>query len=47
MARISFPERGVGEHVGWALLRPEMVVGRGGGPPSASSSDGAGAGCTT
>jgi alkylhydroperoxidase family enzyme len=23
MARISFPERGFGEHVDWALMRPE------------------------
>lgn len=29
MARISFPERGMGEHVDWALLRPEMAVGMG------------------
>ena len=29
MARISFPERGFGEHVDWALLRPEMAVGMG------------------
>ena len=29
MARISFPERGHGEHVDWALLRPEMAVGMG------------------
>jgi alkylhydroperoxidase family enzyme len=29
MARISFPERGYGEHVDWALLRPEMAVGMG------------------
>jgi alkylhydroperoxidase family enzyme len=29
MARISFPERGLGEHVDWALLRPEMGVGMG------------------
>ena len=29
MARISFPERGLGEHVDWALLRPEMAVGMG------------------
>jgi AhpD family alkylhydroperoxidase len=29
MARITFPERGHGEHVDWALLRPEMAVGMG------------------
>jgi AhpD family alkylhydroperoxidase len=29
MARISFPERGLGEHVDWALLRPEMAMGMG------------------
>ncbi|MCU0268247.1 MAG: carboxymuconolactone decarboxylase family protein [Acidimicrobiales bacterium] len=29
MARIDFPERGLGEHVDWALLRPEMAVGMG------------------
>lgn len=29
MARISFPERGLGEHVDWALLRPEMGAGMG------------------
>ena len=29
MARISFPERGLGEHVDWALLRPEMGLGMG------------------
>jgi alkylhydroperoxidase family enzyme len=29
MARISFPERGLGEHVDWALSRPEMAVGMG------------------
>ncbi|HXQ90121.1 MAG TPA: carboxymuconolactone decarboxylase family protein [Acidimicrobiales bacterium] len=29
MARISFPERGHGEHVDWALMRPEMAVGMG------------------
>jgi alkylhydroperoxidase family enzyme len=29
MARIDFPERGFGEHVDWALLRPEMAVGLG------------------
>src|SRR3984893_10057940 len=29
MARISFPERGYGEHVDWALMRPEMAVGVG------------------
>lgn len=29
MARISFPERGMGEHVDWALLRTSMAVGMG------------------
>jgi alkylhydroperoxidase family enzyme len=29
MARISFPERGFGEHVDWALLRPAMAAGMG------------------
>jgi alkylhydroperoxidase family enzyme len=29
MARISFPERGLGEHADWALLRPEMGAGMG------------------
>src|SRR5580658_3726031 len=29
MARLTFPERGLGEHVNWALLRPEMAVGMG------------------
>jgi alkylhydroperoxidase family enzyme len=29
MARISFPAHGLGEHVDWALLRPEMAVGMG------------------
>jgi alkylhydroperoxidase family enzyme len=29
MARISFPEQGFGEHVDWALQRPEMAVGMG------------------
>ncbi|MHB8463905.1 MAG: carboxymuconolactone decarboxylase family protein [Acidimicrobiales bacterium] len=29
MARISFPERGLGEHVDWALLRADMAVGMG------------------
>ena len=27
--RISFPDKGLGEHVDWALLRPEMAVGMG------------------
>jgi alkylhydroperoxidase family enzyme len=27
--RISFPDRGLGEHVDWALLRTEMAVGMG------------------
>ena len=29
MPRISFPERGFGEHVDWALLRPAMAAGMG------------------
>ncbi len=29
MARIEFPERGMGEHVDWMLLRPEMASGMG------------------
>ena len=29
MARISFPAHGYGEHVDWALLRPQMAVGLG------------------
>jgi alkylhydroperoxidase family enzyme len=29
MARISFPEAGFGEHIDWALQRPEMAVGMG------------------
>jgi len=29
MARITFPERGYGEHVDWSLLRPKMAVGMG------------------
>ena len=29
MARIKFPERGYGEHVDWALLRPKMAAGMG------------------
>jgi hypothetical protein len=29
MARIAFPERGMGEHVDWALLRTSMAVGMG------------------
>lgn len=29
MARLSFPERGFGEHVDWALMRPEMAAGMG------------------
>src|SRR4029077_4029204 len=29
MARISFPDRGMGEHVDWALLRTNMAVGMG------------------
>jgi alkylhydroperoxidase family enzyme len=29
MARISFPDRGMGEHVDWALMRADMAVGMG------------------
>jgi alkylhydroperoxidase family enzyme len=29
MARISFPDRGMGEHVDWALLRADMAAGMG------------------
>jgi alkylhydroperoxidase family enzyme len=29
MARISFPDRGFGEHVDWALARPKMAAGMG------------------
>jgi alkylhydroperoxidase family enzyme len=29
MARISFPDRGMGEHVDWALMRAAMAVGMG------------------
>lgn len=29
MSKISFPDRGYGEHVDWALLRPEMAAGMG------------------
>lgn len=29
MARIEFPERGLGEHADWALLRPEIGAGMG------------------
>lgn len=29
MPNISFPPRGYGEHIDWALLRPEMAVGMG------------------
>jgi alkylhydroperoxidase family enzyme len=29
MARISFPDRGYGEHVDWSLTRPEMAAGMG------------------
>ena len=29
MARISFPDRGFGEHVDWALMRADMAVGMG------------------
>lgn len=29
MARIEFPDRGLGEHVDWALLRADMAMGMG------------------
>jgi alkylhydroperoxidase family enzyme len=29
MARLSFPDRGFGEHVDWSLLRPKMAAGMG------------------
>jgi len=29
MARISFPDAGLGPHIDWALQRPEMAVGMG------------------
>jgi alkylhydroperoxidase family enzyme len=29
MARIEFPERGMGEHVDWTLLRTNMAIGMG------------------
>jgi alkylhydroperoxidase family enzyme len=29
MPRISFPERGFGEHVDWSLVRPKMAAGMG------------------
>lgn len=29
MARLTFPDRGFGEHVDWALLRPKMAAGMG------------------
>lgn len=29
MPRLSFPDRGFGEHVDWALLRPKMAAGMG------------------
>ena len=29
MARISFPDRGMGEHVDWSLLRTDMAIGMG------------------
>jgi alkylhydroperoxidase family enzyme len=29
MTRISFPQRGFGEHVDWALMRPKMAAGMG------------------
>jgi alkylhydroperoxidase family enzyme len=29
MARISYPEVGLGEHIDWALQRPEMATGMG------------------
>jgi AhpD family alkylhydroperoxidase len=30
MARISFPDAGMGEHADWTLARPEIAVGMGG-----------------
>lgn len=30
MARITFPERGLGEHADWTLARPEIAVAMGG-----------------
>lgn len=29
MARISFPDKGMGEHVDWSLLRTDMAIGMG------------------
>jgi alkylhydroperoxidase family enzyme len=29
MARVSFPDRGFGEHIDWSLLRPKMAAGMG------------------
>lgn len=29
MARIDFPDRGLGEHMDWAMLRPDMAAGMG------------------
>ena len=29
MARIEFPDRGMGEHVDWSLYRPKMAIGMG------------------
>ena len=29
MARITFPDRGFGEHVDWSLVRPKMAAGMG------------------
>jgi alkylhydroperoxidase family enzyme len=29
MARITFPDRGMGEHVDWSLLRTDMAIGMG------------------
>lgn len=29
MSRLAFPDRGFGEHVDWALLRPRMAAGMG------------------
>ncbi len=29
MPRIDFPDRGLGQHIDWALLRPEMAMGMG------------------
>ncbi|MBV8462179.1 MAG: carboxymuconolactone decarboxylase family protein [Acidimicrobiales bacterium] len=29
MARLSFPDAGLGEHIDWALMRPQMAAGMG------------------